>query len=296
MNAPRNLITGSIVAMSLWLMLPVLMPSERAHAAFPGSNGRVAFTMARGGDHDIFSVGPDGSGLINVTTSRIDEYWPTWSPDGTKIAFVGPRMGIYSVNADGTDRTKIVDSTCIRCRAPTWSPDGTKIAFQHAVDGNLDIYVVNVDGTNLVRLTDDPAVDVQPAWSPDGSKIAFKSRRHPRGDIFVMNADGTNPSAMTDSRGRDFGPDWSPDGSQIVFASNHHANTDIFIVDADGTNERHLTDTPNSWESYPGWSPNGSRIVFGRDRNIISRPISGGSRWLLSPGRGESFGPDWQAV
>ena len=69
---------------------------------------------------------------------------PSWSPDGTRIAF-SRHSEIWVMNADGTNQTKLLDSD----QCPRWSPDGTKIAFE----GNGDIWVMNADGTNQRKLT-----------------------------------------------------------------------------------------------------------------------------------------------
>ena len=52
-------------------------------------------------------------------------------------------------------------------RNPTWSPDGKKIAFDSDRSGNLDIWRMKAaDGSNPVRLTSDPAIDIEPSWQP----------------------------------------------------------------------------------------------------------------------------------
>jgi hypothetical protein len=137
----------------LLLVTGVMGPVRPASAAFPGSNGKIAFTRYKQGDHEIFAINPDGSGLSNLTDNNRDDYWPDWSADGTEISFIGDGGDLYIMNADGSGQTKLLDNTCIRCRAPSWSPDGTQIAFRFDHDGNTDIYLINVGGTGLTPLS-----------------------------------------------------------------------------------------------------------------------------------------------
>src|SRR5947209_7178286 len=75
--------------------------------------GRLAFSAERNGNTDIYAVNTDGSGLQRLTGDPADEFDPTWSPDGTRIAFRsrGTDQGvgdqIYSMNADGSDRINL---------------------------------------------------------------------------------------------------------------------------------------------------------------------------------------------
>jgi Tol biopolymer transport system component len=274
---------------------------QPANAAFPGSNGRIAFTRYQGGDWEIFAINPDGTGLANLTNNNRDDYWPDWSADGTKIAFIGDGGDLYTMNADGSGQTKLLDYTCNRCRAPSWSPDGSRIAFNYDHDGNSDIYLIDADGTDLTRLTRNAGVDVQPAWSPDGTQITFKSRRHRKGagDIYVMNVDRTGLTRLTTALRDDLAPDWSPDGTKIAFASRRvRGNLEIYVMNSDGTDQTMLTNTPRSYEGYPAWSPDGMQIAFDnvrRAENICVMDADGSDRTNLTK-NGLSFGPSWQPL
>ena len=73
-------------------------------------------------------------------------YWPTWSPDGRRIAFTSNRDGnyeIYIMNADGTGQSNVTNHPASD-NYPAWSPDGHKLAFISNRGGGYDIYVVDI--------------------------------------------------------------------------------------------------------------------------------------------------------
>ena len=158
---------------------------------------------------DLSLMNADGSNRVPLTgEGEGNNYEPTWSPDGSRIAFVSYRvgnLGIYVMNADGSGQTRLTENPDIDL-GPIWSPDGSRIAFTSDRDGNYEIYVMNADGSGLTHLADGEG----PVWSPDGSRIAFASERDGKAEIYVMNADGSGQTRLTDSPGFDGGPAWQP--------------------------------------------------------------------------------------
>ena len=242
-------------------LLAFLVSPSVSYAAFPGTNGKIAFDSNRNGNEEIYVMNPDGSGLSQLTFSSGADSYPEWSADGTRIVFDSDRDGnheIYVMNADGTGQTNLTNDPNVDL-VPTWSPDGTKIAFTSRRDGNEEIYVMNADGTGQTNLTNHPAGDAQPAWSPDGAKIAFESLRSGVAQIFVMNTDGSGVTQLTTS-GSNGGANWSPNGTKIAFHSNRAGDFDIYIMNADGSGQNQLTSDPVSIGA--AWSPDGTKITF----------------------------------
>jgi TolB protein len=80
-----------------------------AGAAFPGTNGRIAFATDLHGDLEIYTMNPDGTGQVRLTNHPATDRAPAWHPSAPKIAFSTDRDGdveIYVMNADGSGQTR----------------------------------------------------------------------------------------------------------------------------------------------------------------------------------------------
>ncbi|HEU4698407.1 MAG TPA: Ig-like domain-containing protein [Gemmatimonadales bacterium] len=200
-------------------------------------------------------VDVDGNLLTSLTDATAYNGYPSWSPDGSRLAFQTDRDGnseIYVMNADGSGLVRLTDDPAMD-QHPAWSPDGSRIAFTTDRDGSWEIYVMNADGSGVVRLTRNTSIDAQPAWSPDGSRIAFQSQRDGNSEIYVMDADGANPVRLTNDPAYDLGPAWSPDGSRIAFQRGGNP----YVMNADGSGAAQIAFGGGG----PAWSPDGSRLA-----------------------------------
>ena len=200
------LLLCAVAAVAVLVFAVVAREQEEAEAAYPGGSGKIAFIRLSNGDIDIYSMNDDGSGVTQLTSAFDFNFFPVWSADGTKIAFLhlllSPNSSdIYTMNADGSGLTNITNGTAVSPGDLTWSPDGTKIAFANS----SEIYVINADGTGLTNLTNSAGDDDSPAWSPDGLTIAYDNGN----DIYVMNANGTGITNPTNGNGGE-SPNWQP--------------------------------------------------------------------------------------
>lgn len=258
----------------------------------------------------------DGTGVTRVPTpSGIHPKRPSWSPDGTKLAFsdlefVSTSAGreqrghIYVMEADGSN-LKQLTSGPYEDENPSWSPDGTKIAFQRLEfedlatrSGGAERYIVTMtsDGKRLKRIFGELADrawanrvqwswESEPAWSPDGKQIALKYSHR----LAIANVDATNFRddfrVLFDVGLRFSGSriSWSPDGTRIAISrrlvepsGRMSEDESIAIVDvASGV----ATDiTPRGGHHFnPHWSSDGRRILYqshrGETRDGIYRTI-----------------------
>lgn len=107
------------------------------------------------GRPDLWVMNPDGSNQHRVTNDRVEDTFPEWSADGSKIAWTrggrGPAGEIWIMNGDGSGRTRVTFDP-FSSNNVTWSPDGESLAFNSRRAGNTDVYAIDVDGSNEGRL------------------------------------------------------------------------------------------------------------------------------------------------
>jgi Tol biopolymer transport system component len=295
------------------------------------ANGRIAYGVRSiDGSSNIFSVMPDGTGQLQLTTGAGNHLCAAYSADGSQLAYCADGSGqfeIWTMQADGTKQTQV---THLKGRAlfPDFSPNGKKIAFAGAIgaDPHTEVYVVDAaTGENLVALTScngkaDGCANDYPAWSPDGKHIVyvhgddFTADEKPVNEqVWLMDADGGNKHALTTgSDPKDQVPSWSPDGTFIVYASGVGDNEGIWVMAADGSAPVQLTGCPPAAappcaagsDIGPVWSPDGTRIAFLRgftavgsnDRPVYVMNADGTDQRRLIEGKHLAAVPAWQAL
>jgi Tol biopolymer transport system component len=157
----------------------------------------------------LFVMNADGSGVTQFPCTFCLYYAPSWSPDGSWIAFWGfpdanpdnTQFGIWKIRPDRTGLTKVFEGDQA-ATDPDWSPDGSKLVFEYYPG----LATVNADGSGFTMLDTGQLSPSLPAWSPDGSQIAFWEFS---GHLEVMNLDGTDKRqlGLGDYEGA---PSWQP--------------------------------------------------------------------------------------
>jgi hypothetical protein len=271
---------------ALFAFAIVLMLPASSHAAFSGSNGRIAFEADRdaNGKFEIYTVEPGGAGEIQLTHEPGTSFTGVgWSPDGRKVAFACNALPNHDIevciaNPDGSGLTQPF-AWYLDVDDMAWSPDGNAIAFAaedthcpfQECEIDWDIAKVNVDGTGFAKVTNiEYENEKEPAWSPDGakliwgdhypnfspdgSKIAYSRLSSGDEEVFVSNSDGTGEVRLTANAVNDSDPAFSPDGSKIAFTSDEGGDYEIFTMNADGTGRQAITSNSVT-DRAPDWQP-----------------------------------------
>ncbi len=258
---------------------------SQTNAEFSPDGRRVVYeSRALGVTSQIFVLEADGT-KRKLTHMKRGASDPTWSPDGTQIAFAGtrrrdgdrhPDTDIFVMNVDGSHIQRLV-GTAENDGHPDWNPDGSRIAFDSryvsrggaGFPGAL-IWVASVRTRTLTQLTPRHTrwAEADPAWSPDGRWIAY-SRIERTGmlplwaGLWLMRPNGTHKSGIrkSDRKSGSYGfvenPSWSPNGRSIVVESGGN----VGIIDVDTERLRTVLTGVND-AADPSWGLDGISVSF----------------------------------
>ena len=219
--------------------------------------------------------------LTQITFADGIEEYPTWSSDGSRVAYSGEVGGVRKIfikHLDSGDERQFTKGDSDDIQA-AWSPDGSTILFVRAQKPNQklqptdvfgsfeggDIWSIDVQSGTETKIVDDA---FNPAFSPDGKSIAYDASRSGPRRIWTSNSGGYNPQQVSTDVSEEAShvrPRWSTDGTRLVFQNIERTKFNIRTVEVDGRKMTWITnDLYNNLN--PIWSRKNDYIYFSSDR------------------------------
>jgi TolB protein len=260
-------------------------------------NTRIAYINHQADRYQLSVADSDGYEEKGIFSSSSVIMSPSWSPDGSHLAYVAFEhdQAIVYVQSMLTNQRLAVASFPDSDTAPTWSPDGQHLAFVLSRDGSSHIYLLQPDGSNLQQLTFDDQIDTEPNFSPDGESLIFASDRSGKVQIYQMSVDGGDADRLTFEGRNNFSPHYSPDGQSIAYSSWIDGKFCIVTEDINSKQVQVLTN--GDWDVNPSFSPNGKMILYATEVNgrgvLATVSIDGKVKQKLASQTGSILDPSW---
>lgn len=240
---------------------------------------RIAYVNRVGKSFRLIVADSDGYNEHTVLMQNQPIMSPSWSPDGSHLAYVSFETGhaVVYVQSLYTNQRMVLADFSGSNSAPAWSPDGKQLAIVLTRDGSSQIYLIRPDGSGMRRITFSGAIDTEPNFSPDRQYVLFTSDRGGSPQIYRMPVAGGAAERLTFGEGTNFSPRHSPDGKGFVFA--HLNGGGFYVAVQDFQTGQMVLLTEGGWEKKPSFAPNGKLILFAseaRSRGILATVSSDG--------------------
>ena len=288
------------------LAMVVAMPEE-AKAAYPGYNGRIAYTEDTCGEgcSDLFTKMPDDSTSVSLS---VDGYDPAYTYGGDRIVYSGYNE-VYAIPASGGAPEQLTHNgnAPMSFFNPTLSPDGQTLLYYGFNTDTREgaIYTVLVSGgvPKLIAGGDGGNYGA-PEWSPDGTRISYyyyDGTVGSQGTIRTVTTAGGTPTTLVNDACADQ-HSWSGDGERVAYISCERGFHVLKTAPSAGGPAQTVYEDPTYIRS-PAYSPDGRSIAFvAPDPNDPNRfeegfmvPSSGGTPQQITHTRYGSIGLDWGA-
>ncbi|WP_423460353.1 Tol-Pal system beta propeller repeat protein TolB [Ottowia sp. VDI28] len=258
---------------------------------------RLAYVTKGGSRYTLWVADSDGENAQAALGSPEPIISPTWSPNGTQLAYVSfeSRKPVIYVHDVATGKRRLLANFRGSNSAPAWSPDGRSLAVTLSRDGGSQLYLISASGGEPRRLTQSQSIDTEPVFSPDGSTIYFVSDRGGAPQIYRMPASGGSAQRITFSGNYSVSPSISPDGRWMAYISRSGGAFKLQVMELASGNVAAVTDTTE--DENPSFAPNSKLIVYatrqgGRDA-LMTSTLDGKIKARLAGQGGDLREPSW---
>ncbi len=238
----------------------------------------------------IIELVGDSHQTKQLTDGDSDNYSPTFSPDGTQIAFSSFRTDnseIYLMDLNGRIRRRVTFTTDFNDSSPTFLTTPNYLFYSSEPKASREVKVVIQSsgstpiyaGFNLTHIHSKITRAVLPVsfgarvprTSPAGDQVVYESNTDGNLELYLLDLAGVNlaqltpediePKRITFNETDDGSPTFFPDGKGIMFVSSRNEVNQLYTIDIDGQNETHFN--PNRYDCYnPTVSPDGKTIAY----------------------------------
>jgi TolB protein len=258
---------------------------------------RIAYVAHSVNEYRLEIADSDGKNAFVAFRDKEPVISPTWSPDGSKIAYVsfGTKKPVVYVQELVTRHRIAIANFKGSNSAPAWSPDGRRLVIALARDGLTQIHTVNADGTDLRRVITSTAHDTEPCFAPDGETIYFTRYQNGSSQIYRMNPTGGDVHRVTFQGDHNISPTISPDGRLLSYVSYREGRFQIYVSKLGSGQETRVSDGPR--DESPSFAPNSRYIMYasesGGRANLLVVAVDGSVGYKIDTKASTIREPAW---